>query len=141
MKISELSNTIGISREQLPQIDFDYLDDILDKLSDENVEVRTGTVPAADLTPSQDKLNNEKVQSIVDQGTWNDDRKLFISKDGFIVDGHHYWAANMLKEPGRRIPVFLVGMNIIDLINWFNSTEYVENKTITEGKRNGKLSR
>lgn len=135
MRISELTNTIGISREELPQINFDFLEDILGKFESEGIKVRSGTVPVTDLKPCQDKLNNDKIESIVKDGAWEDDRKLFISKDGFIVDGHHYWAANMVKDPSRRLGVYLVDMNIIDLINWFNSSKFSENRKITEGKK------
>lgn len=135
MRISELTNTIGISREELPQINFDFLENILEKFKNDDIRVRSGTVPVTDLKPCQDKLNNDKIESIVKDGAWEDDRKLFISKDGFIVDGHHYWAANMVKDPSRRIGVYLVDMNIIDLINWFNSSKFSENRKITEGKK------
>ena len=135
MRISELTNTIGISREELPQINFDFLENILEKFKNDDIRVRSGTVPVTDLKPCQDKLNNDKIESIVKDGAWEDDRKLFISKDGFTVDGHHYWAANMVKDPSRRIGVYLVGMNIIDLINWFNSSKFSENRKITEGKK------
>jgi len=135
LRISELTNTIGISREELPRINFDFLENILEKFKNDDIRVRSGTVPVTDLKPCQDKLNNDKIESIVKDGAWEDDRKLFISKDGFIVDGHHYWAANMVKDPSRRLGVYLVDMNIIDLINWFNSSKFSENRKITEGKK------
>ncbi len=135
MRIKELTNTLGIDRESLPQIDFNKIDDILAKFDSDNIEVKTGTVPVKNLIPTQDKIRLDKVKSIIDSNKHIDDRRLFISQDGHIIDGHHYWAANKAADPDRRLNVYLVKCDTMDLIDWFNSTDYVENKKITEGKK------
>lgn len=134
MNIHNLDKTIGIEREELPQIDMENLQNILRDLEADGIEYSTGTASTSKLKPTQSQLNIDKIQSMIDDEVYNTDRQLFISKEGYIVDGHHYWGA--CTDNRTRINVILVKLNIIDLINWFNNHEATDHKTINESRKN-----
>jgi hypothetical protein len=134
VEVAKFTKSIGIPRNELPQIDFDHYDDILSSLKKSGIDCVIGKVSCDKLKPSQDDLNKEKVQSMLDNGSYNEDRTLFVSKEGFIVDGHHTWAAKYSYDKKMPIKVVMVKMNIIDLINWFNSQDFTYTKEIHESK-------
>ena len=41
---------------------------------------------------------------------------LVISKDNFIVDGHHRWAAYRLKRPKASLPVIAINAPVKDIL-------------------------
>jgi hypothetical protein len=134
VEVAKFNNSIGIPRNELPQIDFKYYDDILNNLEKDGIEFKIGKLPCNKLKPSQDNLNKEKVQSMLDNEAYNEDRTLFISKEGYIVDGHHTWAAKYSYDKNMPIKVVLVKMNIVDLVNWFNDQDFTYSIEIHESK-------
>lgn len=134
MRIHDLDNTLGIDRSQLPQINSKRVDEIIAEMKNDGIEVKLGVAPAAKLKPTQDKIRLDKVQGMINAGKHKDNRKIFVSKDGYILDGHHHWAANLHDNPDSKIGVIVVGLNVIDAINWLNASPIATNKEITEGR-------
>lgn len=129
------SNCLQIPRIELPQIDFADISDILHDFKAEGISFKRGTIKAGALKPSQDQLNVDKIASMIESGKDKEDRTLFISRENFIVDGHHYWGAKSFKNSDEVIKVIKVDLNIVDLINWFKlNNKNVSFKTIKEGK-------
>lgn len=95
-------------------------------LEAEGHKVTDDTVPASHLRASQDQLNGGKVGGMVrvlDAGRkLGEGKPIFVSKDDYIVDGHHRWAAEIGKdlEDGKlgdqRMKVEQVDMNIVELL-------------------------
>ena len=132
--IYKLNYTIGIPRTDLPQIEDEYHSDILKDMDNDNISYVNKDMGCKELKPSQDELNLEKISGMRNEGNHLKSRSIFVSEDNFIVDGHHVWAARMLDDPNMEINCYKVNMNIIDLINWFNSHDFTYSKKITEGK-------
>ena len=73
-----------------------------DSLRSSGVEVRETTVPASRLRASQSQLVGASVgwmmssegQKALGIGTSKQNR-IFVSRDGYVIDGHHRWAANV----------------------------------------------
>ena len=66
--------------------------------------VTSETVLAADLKASQSELVGQKVAGIMKAAETNRgiiDSPIFISRDNYIVDGHHRWAAVVGLDTGR----------------------------------------
>ena len=135
MSISNLSTTLGIPREHLPQIDFSDHELAMDELKKDGTKFAIGTVKCSKLKPSQDQLNVEKINKMIDDNQHKEDRQIFVSREGFIVDGHHGWAAKLTSDSDSTIGVVIVDLNIIDLLNWFNDQDFTFVKKITEGKK------
>lgn len=135
MKIGKFHDSIGIPREKLPQIEKEYHDEILSRMQNDGITFTKGKCTCDKLSPSQADLSIDKVNGIVDSGAYKEPRTLFVSYDGFIIDGHHTWAAKYTVDPTMKIDIIRVDMNPIDLINWFNSQDFTYNRTVMESKK------
>lgn len=114
-------NQIGIPRNQMPQIDYEKFDQVKSDLSDFGIEYAIGTIKCNKLKPQQLDLNHDKIKQMIADNVHNEPRTIFVSKEGYIVDGHHGWAAKLENDEDQTIEVIAVDMCIIDLINWINS--------------------
>jgi hypothetical protein len=94
-----------------------------DHLVRHGVNVEDGEELASHLKATQNELNGAKVAGIansLDNGTVMEGA-LFVSKDNYVVDGHHRWAATIGVdyEDGKddlKMPVQRIDMDIIDIL-------------------------
>ena len=93
-------------------------------LQDERgVTSRVTTKKASHLRASQDELNGAKVAAIMNRGGATDGT-IYVTSDGYVVDGHHRWAAAVgqsYKEGSDvDVPVTEVDADIVDVLGWAN---------------------
>lgn len=102
----------------------DITSTFVDQLKLENVKVIPGEERADYLRATQNELNGVKVAGItqaIREGKL-DSQYLIISRDNYIIDGHHRWAATVAVDyednaPGDlKMPVMRVDMDIIPLL-------------------------
>jgi hypothetical protein len=88
----------------------------------------TGVAPVQKLFPSQSSMNIGKAMTFalhmmdhpagkMDPGG---DLGAFISKDGFIMDGHHRWISTAMVDPSKPVGGFLVqfpGEQLVAILN------------------------
>jgi hypothetical protein len=72
------------------------------------------SVNPSKLKPTQSELNQAKVDVLVKAKTYRD-KPINVSDDGFILDGHHRWAAAV--QAGVRIPVRRYSVPIARLVH------------------------
>lgn len=108
----------------------------LEYLKDKGYEVTTGeTLPATEIKATQNQLNADKVAGMAWALLTNPDTQkpehplrqpLIVSSDGYVLDGHHRWAAlatyDMMngKEDVVDVPVIKVDMDIEELVDMSN---------------------
>lgn len=108
----------------------------LEFLKDKGYDVTMGeTMPATDIKATQNQLNADKVAGMAWALLTNPDTQkpehplrqpLIVSADGYVLDGHHRWAAlatyDMMngKEDVVDVPVVKVDMDIEDLVDMSN---------------------
>ncbi len=65
------------------------------RLAELGVDVQDRTIPAATLRASQKELVGANVAWMMKNGDkiGLDTGRIFVSKDGYVIDGHHRWAA------------------------------------------------
>lgn len=89
----------GIPRVEMPQVARKETKDFLKYLKKEGYGVEKGKEFAADLRATQNQLDGAKVAGIIkDKLRPNPDapiKRLVVSKDNYILDGHHHWAAKL----------------------------------------------
>ena len=98
-------------------------------LASKGVSTREGKVPAATLKASQSELKGATVAFLMSkegQAKYgNDESAIFVSKDGYIIDGHHRWAATVGLDAsdgrlggksGSKINVRVVDMGILEVL-------------------------
>jgi hypothetical protein len=96
------------------------------------VGVTETTMPASHLKATQMELDGAKVASMVAKlrklGAKAKDNPIFVSNDGYVLDGHHRWAANAVLDSddnefgNTEMTVIQVDMEIgklLDYANWF----------------------
>lgn len=115
----------GIARDQMPQVPVDQKGAFLQAMAARGVTVERGLADPIELKPVQKEISARKagqiMQSIEKNGMGNTDAdRLIVSSDGWVVDGHHRWAAATGLEFGKKgagsLPVFKVGMTAKELL-------------------------
>jgi len=111
-------------------------------LQEKGIETREGQVPVAQLKASQSELKGKTVafmmspkgQKAVDL----EEQSIFVSSDGYVIDGHHRWAAKVGldsrdgKLGGKKIKVRVINMPIKQVLveaNAFTSAMGIEPKS------------
>ena len=101
-----------------------------DRLRSSGVEVTETEVPASSLKASQNELKGANVafmmspegQKIVNL----EDTRIFVTSDGYVVDGHHRWAANVGldttdgKLGDKKMKVTMIDMPISEVLQVAN---------------------
>lgn len=83
---------------------------------DDVVGTRNAAWTASKLNPSQDAIYLGKCIGMAIGGVKGGDLGSIVSKDKFILDGHHRWAATMINDPSVKVGGIEVNMPIRDLI-------------------------
>ena len=95
-----------------------------DKSDDKVAAKNKASVPAGKLKPSQTEIVRGKALGMalgmILSNKFGGDLGAIISKDGFIMDGHHRWAATMLTKPGASVIGTIIGLNGETLVKVLN---------------------
>lgn len=119
-------NNVGIPRKMMPQVDPENKEKWLADTRKQGVKVTEGETDPAKLKPIQSEISAAKVGGIMgaiesgkmdlDSGKLAD--RIIISKDGYVVDGHHRWAAaafvSLNTEGGVKIPTLTIDLDYKD---------------------------
>jgi len=89
----------GIPRVQMPQLDEQQTRDFVAYLNEQGYHVKNGSEFASYLRATQNELNGARVarqMARIDSGKLDmTETRLIVSKDNYILDGHHRWAADI----------------------------------------------
>lgn len=124
-----LKHSLGISREDMPQITQNNHGDFKSFLDSHKIEVKTKQLHPASIMPCQNELNTHKIENLM-SNTLKTMKPIFISNDGYILDGHHTWAANLLN--GTLMIVNEIGLPMNDLFNIVKEYDKVFNVGINQ---------
>jgi N12 class adenine-specific DNA methylase len=107
------SGTLGIPREQMPQIKAEHRGAMVNFLNARDIAHEEQTVPADSLKPTQAEFSREKVARA--QAFEGGDRSILVSSDGHVLDGHHQWMAK--REAGEPVKVIRLDAPIRELLS------------------------
>jgi hypothetical protein len=109
---------LGIPRRNMPQIKNKFMGTFQDWLESENISFEEVSISAKELKPTQKDFNLKKVEKLLRN---TDDPKLkkflLISKDNYILDGHHKWLVNLNLDENKKINCLQVDLNIKDFLD------------------------
>lgn len=98
------SGTLGIARASMPQIKSEHRGALVNRLKARGITYTEEEVLPGDLKPSQAEYSPAKVDRA---RSWTGpERKLLVSSDGHVLDGHHQWKQKLEDFPNRPIPIF-----------------------------------
>ena len=115
---------MGLRREQMPQVPARVKPQFLSEMRLKGVGVAAQSVDPRTLKPSQADISASRTGEILKkmrEGSFYDSpaSRILVSKDGFVIDGHHRWAAASAYAfdiSGARLPIIRVDLNAADLI-------------------------
>jgi hypothetical protein len=122
-------------------------------LADKDIKVTDAQIAADSLKATQSELVGDKVmgmKSVLDQGPDHPSYKkitapIYVSKDGYVVDGHHRWAAitaHNIDNPDNTLPmnVMIIDKDVDEAISISN--EFAGNFGVASksGKQTGPQS-
>lgn len=128
------SKSLGMKREDMPQIPKKFQAEFLQEL-DADTPVRHEVVKADTLKPTQGDYKTDTITGMVDSGVDPNRGSIVVSSDGYVLDGHHRWAASALS--GQSIHAIKVGLPIRRLLyaaEQFNQRHGVERRYADEVK-------
>lgn len=99
-------DNLGIPRNEMPQIPTDKKPEFLALLESRGVKVEKQEVKASELKPIQANISGTTSGQIMvriltnrePEGKDGFDGAIVVSKDDYVIDGHHRWAANVALE-------------------------------------------
>lgn len=114
---------LGINRENMPRVKRRHTEAFLRFLNANKVQWKPAKVSSCDIEDVQADLDPEKIRRVAERCQSDPDyaaRKLkpplFMSRDGFLLDGHHRLAVRMLLIPNEPVLVVIVNLPIRDLL-------------------------
>jgi hypothetical protein len=111
---------LGIERKDMPQLPDDVIPGFLQTFQDQGISVTKGTMKVGQLKATQREINADKVKGMADayrQGKYDPSKQpIIVSRDGYVLDGHHRWAAMLHDNPGNTMRVYKVDTDIKTLL-------------------------
>lgn len=128
LSVPNLDDGLNKRRHAMPQLS--QFDKFKADLKANDIKMTEGgTKNPKSLTPTQSNFNEEKVEAMIENGTWNN-KPIIVSDDDYVIDGHHRWlAAVQTKKP---VKVCVVGMTAEKLLDFLKDKDYVIKHTIKE---------
>lgn len=112
-----------IDRKHMPQIPDDHRETFIKELQESGIEVTERQVDPKQLKPTQSNFAGPKVGKMLKEmrvkGWFG--APILITSDGFILDGHHRWAAKAMQafeKAGVRMPVTQIGASIQEVMKF-----------------------
>lgn len=105
---------LGIRRSQMPQIPTARRQDFFDSLG---VQVTKMEIDPLTAKPVQSQISGKRAGIVYRKRLLEgvtEKSRLILSKDLYVIDGHHNWAATValhLDDPKVKLPVYLVQMD------------------------------
>lgn len=132
VNIPKKKDTLGIKREDMPQVSSNDMDDFKKYLKDNRVNIQKITVDPKSLKASQGEFNKDKIEKQIElMGKSKAEPKaIIISADDYVIDGHHRWLAAM--NLGIKMPALRATMKAKQLIDLINKYPKVKNVGISE---------
>jgi hypothetical protein len=139
---------LGIDRKDMPQLDArapEYFRD----LEGRGISVQTKMVSPQSLQPTQHNVsatNTAKLVmgyrdgSLMTKVQTDPSWRSIVSKDGYVLDGHHRWAAGVaysFEKPGFKVPVNVVDLPMKELLSdaaAFTAKAGIANKALGEAR-------
>lgn len=130
--------TVGIPRIQMPQMrgqpvpgsiadgkprvnkagKVDVSADFIEHLKSKGIKAEQLEIRASHLRASQNEIDGARVLELVEGKSAKDlrERPIFVTRDNYVLDGHHHWAALTVIGAGKgkdyKVPVYRLDMDI-----------------------------
>jgi len=113
---------LGYKRSEMPQISGDMRHQYFADLRAQGITVTPSTANPLLLQPSQSEIGVGRAAEVYKElnGKIDDQKQILVSRDNYIIDGHHHWAsavATALRANGpQEIPIVRLGASGEDMV-------------------------
>jgi uncharacterized protein (DUF1015 family) len=115
--IPKPKETLGITRDKMPQIASKNYDEFINYLRKNDVKMTRRKVPAKRLKPIQKEFSKGGIEkSMIRSIGGGVNNPLITSSDFYIIDGHHRWLATKNINPNDKIEVYQANITVQDLL-------------------------
>lgn len=116
--IIKMMGTLGIDRVNLPQFkNNDESEDFIKYIKSTGTRVYKGSSRLSDLKPTQKELDMPYVTHLMNNGDMDlMTRPIIITRDSYILDGHHRWAAMLYRGDVQNISIRKINMKMENLL-------------------------
>lgn len=139
---------MGIARKDMPQIPAERRGEFLADLAKEGISVTEEAVDPKTLKPIQKEVSSSRSGAIYNKfkedGAIPTEQRILISKDGYVIDGHHTWGAAVgfsFDNKDAKLPVYRLDINAKDALakslEW-STAQGIEGQAIDAPKPVGK---
>jgi mannose-6-phosphate isomerase-like protein (cupin superfamily)/predicted transcriptional regulator len=135
--VKHISKSLGVARKDMPQINSKDVGEFVNYLKDKGISVTSSKINVSNVGMTQKDINVDKVKGLLGASINHLHKPVIISKDGYILDGHHRVAALYNIDKNYKISTIKVGVGIKDLLNISKSFPKVSYKSITESNITG----
>lgn len=128
-------HNIGIDRLNMPQIAKADVPEFLEFIKSQGISVEKRKYLPNSLYATQSELNQDKINGMREP----ESRAGFIiiSKDNYVLDGHHRWAAALKFAPYTEIDTYQANTSVLELIRLANQFPKTFKKALHEQKLSG----
>jgi len=129
------TGNLGFKRKEMPQVEGKNIPKFLDFLKAEGVKYTEKLIDSKKLRPTQSQFNQDKIQSMIDSIDTKKQHPIMVSKDGYVIDGHHRWLAHY--NLGRKMPVVEINLGIEEALDKMRDFPMSVSRGLKEGTDNG----
>ena len=105
--------SLGIARDQMPQIESKSVPAFIKFLKSQGVNTNKMPMSISTLKLTQSEINKDKVRKMIDSAPEDAlSKPIIISKDNFILDGHHRFVALLNINPNKKLMSYHVDVNM-----------------------------
>lgn len=155
------SQTKGFPRAQMPQMrgmpvpgsyaatlkpdkkgKVDVGQEFIAHLEKQGIKVKEKEIRPSHLRASQAEIDGARVAELVVSGDDLRKRPIYVTRDNYVLDGHHHWAAIVGRGGNQKIPVYKLDMDIgqgIAMANAFAKQAGIAPKTVPTANVRWKL--
>lgn len=113
----KFSNSLGIQRFKMPQIESKDVEDFINWIENKhNIKSSKLKIEVSLLKPTQDNYNPDKVDQLKDAPMEVLQRVVIASNDNYILDGHHRYLALLELNKSEKMNIIKVDTDIKELL-------------------------
>lgn len=137
-KVFNPKSSLGLKRKDMPQIEDKDQEHFFKWLSSHGVKNSKGMMDPNQIRPSQSEINVDASQALADSHSPKLSKPVIISRDGYVIDGHHRWLAHTILK-NKSINIIKVDMDAKKLIELMKTYDKAKYKSITNESRVSKI--
>lgn len=129
-------DNLGIPRAEMPQLSDEVVEKFIQAYRDKGIAVTNSTIHVGKLKATQKEINGKKViglkKAVENEGLDIKSNPIIVSKDNYILDGHHRWATLLVMDPSNEISVHKVDLPIKQILEDAANFEGVEQRAFDD---------